>query len=486
MTLNRRIFFTFFPIFLLLLSGSVLSYFSFLVFRTEQRVLYRENLILNQLVHQYEQTKIPYISYLEFKKFEDLDSYLRESAQLKERMLELEDQVQGDEVSLILRDILGMMESYLIISDKAVVLKRNRLIAEYYREYLKSLEVDQFIDEFTGKYNNALLQKNAQRYQSLEKRISSLQRFFILLISILSIFSLWLMNYLSATISRPVRDLTRRAFLIAEGDFRTKPVVGSSASDELKELSRTFNVMSERIRENLGLKDALHMEELKNLKMRESASQAEFFALQSQINPHFMFNTLNAGVQLSMFEKAEKTEEFLNTFSRFLRYCLRGMQEPVRVEEEMNSISLYLELMRIRYGDIFQVVIKGAPKRQDWMLPRTILQPLIENVFVHALQSGEDIRIEIDLEERPGQLLIGISDNGPGFSEEEIRRINSFGDLDFDELAELTRGKIGLVNVYFRLFLFFGEGFEMYAEEGPGATVRLAIPAGDGYEDSDS
>ncbi|OQY30796.1 MAG: hypothetical protein B6241_15290 [Spirochaetaceae bacterium 4572_59] len=480
MTLNRRIFITFFPIFLLLLSGSVLSYVSFLVYRSEQGELYRDNLTLNRLTDRFETMKRTYVYYLEFKKFEDLDGYLKESALLKEIMLELEGNLAGNEQSLLLKDILGMMETYLELSDQAVIMKRNRLISEYYKVYLDSLEIDQYIVEFTGRYNNMLLQKNAIRYRVLESKVSALQRLFFTLIFFLSGISLFLMNYLSSLISRPVRDMTERAVRIAEGDFDTQPVIDEGAADELQNLSSSFTTMAGKIYENLLLKDALYGEEMKNLEMRENASKAEFFALQSQINPHFMFNTLNAGVQLAMFEEAEGTENFLNTFAKLLRYSLRNLQEPADLDQELENVRLYLDIMKIRYGNIFDFQVEEANTLTTWKIPRTILQPIIENIFVHALRSVDFLHIKIILRESQKGLTLQICDNGPGFSDESLRSIRKLSDLGFNELANMTRGKIGLLNVYFRFFLFFKEGFEMTAENrDTGGEIRILIPKKD-------
>lgn len=483
MKLNNRIFLTFTPIFMLLLFGSIISYISFLGFRNEQRLLYRDNLTMNQLVRYYDKMRKSFVHYLEFKRFEDLDAYLRESALLKENMISLSSLLKGDGASLVLDDILGLMESYLEVSDSAVILKRNRMVEEYYGKYLESLEISGYIDIFIGRYNNILLQRNAGRYQDLEDRANGILRFYLILFIALIIFSLWLMAFLSRLISRPVVELTARAGRIAVGDYK-REVDRKYGTDELQNLSASFTVMEEKIRENiqlledkLSLQKSLLQEEAESSRVREEAVQVEFSALQSQINPHFIFNTLNACVQLAMFEEAVRTERFLNSFSELLRYSFRDLHKPVTLKEEFDHIEVYLSLMKVRYGEIFSCEFYLDCFPETWFVPRTILQPIIENAFVHVLQSVDFLELIIDAREIDGNLVLQFHDNGPGFPEGVRHEINGFTALSFDELVRSSRSRIGLINVYFRLRILLGEQVKLSViEEGRGGCLSIVLP----------
>ena len=154
--------------------------------------------------------------------------------------------------------------------------------------------------------------------------------------------------------------------------------------------------------------------EMQNLKMQTLLNNAQLQSLQSQINPHFLFNTLNAGVQLSMLEEADKTTYFLENVAAVFRYNVRGLNQEVTLKDEINSVRAYLDLMKVRFGDAVKVIENIEDSEMlDMSMPPLILQPIVENSCIHGIgekEGGGTISISICKTAEYG--IIKIEDNG--------------------------------------------------------------------------
>ena len=208
---------------------------------------------------------------------------------------------------------------------------------------------------------------------------------------------------------------------------------------------------------------------------RELLREAQLKALEAQINPHFLFNSLNAGAQLAMMGDADNTGIFLEKMADFFRYNVRKMEEDAMLWEEIGAVDNYIYILNVRFaGDI--TYIKEVDEGIDNIrIPSMILQPLVENAVQHGIHDCMEtgwIRMEIH---RNGEMLdVTVSDNGAGMTEEMIARVMA-GRADQNEEDRFSTG-IAVRNVIDRLQLYYKEENLFTIEsDGPGKGTRVHI-----------
>jgi two-component system sensor histidine kinase YesM len=238
-----------------------------------------------------------------------------------------------------------------------------------------------------------------------------------------------------------------------------------------KELPLTMN----RINEMLDKQTAIKM----------SKKQAEYLALQNQISPHFLYNTLEAirgdALDVGMYNIAETTE----ALATFFRYTITEVENLVTLEDELENVENYFIIQRYRFGEKLNMQIKTGEDVVvlQSQLPKLTLQPIIENAVFHGLECkrGEGT-IRINVETTKAKLLINIIDDGVGIDEEQLEHINqrlNYIEVNYmNDDKEERRGGIALSNVSSRIKLLFGEdyGLHIYSNKNIGTNVQITLP----------
>jgi sensor histidine kinase YesM len=220
--------------------------------------------------------------------------------------------------------------------------------------------------------------------------------------------------------------------------------------------------------------------------MRSLLRNAEYQALQAQINPHFLFNTLNAASQLAMMEDSPETEKFLNRLALLMRHNIRKLDQPVPLAEELQNLENYLYIMTIRFGDRIRFEVTREAGVTGLTIPPMTLQPLVENALLHGLkdkESGGVVGVRV-LPPEGDRIAIEVSDNGVGMNPEVVQGI--LDDIEGQEapLHEDNSGQsgIGLGNVVHRLQLYYGirDVVRIDSTPGQGTTIVLRLPISEG------
>ena len=300
-----------------------------------------------------------------------------------------------------------------------------------------------------------------------------------MILCIVMVISLAVMMMLTRDIVTPLTNLAQTAKLVGQGNFHVK-VTPIQSRDELGIVTGTFNQMVDsldqyvnKIRESAEKEQEMRARELL---MENHLKEARLKYLQSQINPHFLFNSLNAGVQLAVMEDAEKTSVFIEKMADLFRYNVKKGSEDATIREEVETVENYIYILNVRFaGDIHydSQVDEGALEHK---IPSMILQPLVENAVNHGIRGIErqgEIRLKIG--EQEDRIEIRVEDNGRGMTEKQIREILSGTRVAKD--SDSTG--IGLGNVISRLRLYYGtEQVLQIASEGEdcGTAVILTIP----------
>ncbi|CAM4227159.1 cache domain-containing sensor histidine kinase [Saccharibacillus endophyticus] len=265
----------------------------------------------------------------------------------------------------------------------------------------------------------------------------------------------------SLRITRPLSVLRRSMKRVEKGEFGLSIPVESE--DEIGHLSRTFNLMVSRLG---SLTYRLYETEIRE-------KNAEIASLQSQINPHFLYNTLGS---ISMYAELEGNREVVsmtNHLSALLRYSMGGGRSEVTIREEIEHIRGYLAIQSIRYEERLRYKIEARPGLLEQPIIRLTLQPVVENAIVHGLERGSgEVAIGIAISAENGQVFIAVEDNGPGMDDEALRRQNAKME---EGLLPDGPGGHGLVNVHRRLALKYGRGFGVRLERSASGGIRANI-----------
>ena len=255
------------------------------------------------------------------------------------------------------------------------------------------------------------------------------------------------------------------------------------SGDEVGTVTVAFNQMIasindyiRRIRESMEME--IRMKE-RELAMENLLKDAQLKYYQAQINPHFLFNTLNAGQQLAMMEDAERTYAFIENMASFFRYRLKSNGEVSTLGEEIELIDSYMYIMNVRYSNEIHLEKSIDTRLLDIRFPGMVLQPVIENALRQGLGGVEwEKRIWFSVGQENGEAVICIRDNGMGISKETLENLNT-GNIPPQEDKHDSGNGVGLANVRERLRLYFDRVDVMAVEsggEGKGASVTIRVP----------
>lgn len=269
----------------------------------------------------------------------------------------------------------------------------------------------------------------------------------VCLIGIWFVLRLWI---------KPLRDL--QATILKVGSGHSDLRANETGSPELVDLARQFNIMLDRIDQ---LMIAVKEEE-------QNVRKYELQALSSQINPHFLYNTLDTIVWMAEFNDSKRVVEVTKSLAKYFRLALNQGHEQISLKDEIDHVRQYLFIQKQRYGEKLQYEIKELKQYDDYKIPKLILQPLVENAIYHGIKEmNRQGRIRVSVSENDTQLIVSIYDNGRGFVASETTN------------ATLVRlGGVGLKNVNQRLQLQFGKSYhmEIKSEENTYTEIRLYFP----------
>ncbi|MCP1103569.1 two-component system sensor histidine kinase YesM [Aequitasia blattaphilus] len=266
-------------------------------------------------------------------------------------------------------------------------------------------------------------------------------RFFVLTLSIVFIAAAFLFSYFSTLfIYKPLSQLTETVKSVGQGDLNLRYKV--TTKDEVGTLGTNFNNMLDQI--NVLFKQLIREEELKK--------DAELDALQYQIRPHFMYNTLNTIKCYALTKGEKEVAELIANFADLLRTAINKNGVFITLQEELDIVDKYVKLQQFRHGDVFAVFYQ-VEDAKECFIPRLILQPFVENSIEHGFDMGKtDNEIVICASVEDGILNIKISDNGIGMPQELIDKLLN------DPAKKVTgMSNIGISNVKERLSLYFGD-----------------------------
>lgn len=451
--------------------------------------LFALSVLLDEIEQSLNQTHESLTVYVESKSLDSLNLYMESSEYMETLSFELRGSYASDRGALSAEKIGNMVERYNQYGAKAIVAKRGRDIDACRVAYDSAMDTRENIQRVLQELKLEQLDLNLVTYETLAHNSKRAQWFNLIMILDMLLLTILLVYQVTDKITNPIIKLSEAADEMTRGHFDGESII-VEGEDEVKIMAQAFDEMRQSIKQSIEdlkkaneIKSQLFEKELQNVKMQTLLNDAELRSLQSQINPHFLFNSLNAGVQLAMMEGADQTLEFLEDMSAIFRYNIRPLEDLVRIRDEMGTVKAYCNMMKVRFGDRakFDLIISEELEEQ-WILPM-ILQPIVENAFIHGIgkrESGGAIVVCVSkLSE--GLMELSVSDNGGGMTEEKVSRIlnkDSSGKRKLVQPKKSHSTGIGAGNVIQRLSLYYGDRANMNIEStmGEGTTFRITVP----------
>jgi two-component system sensor histidine kinase YesM len=289
----------------------------------------------------------------------------------------------------------------------------------------------------------------------------NISNFLIFVLLFCTMFIIFIFIFISDRISRPIKQLEKYMKRVEEGEFDI--YIDVKGEDEVVRLSKAFNIMVSKIR---NLMDQVIIEQ-------EAKRKSELEALQSQINPHFLYNTLDSIVWMSENKKNEEVIKMITSLAKLFRISISRGKNIITVEQEIEHARNYLIIQKVRYKNKFEFEITAEEQVLKYKTLKLILQPLIENAIYHGIEYMVDEgTIKISASEVDGKLLMQVSDNGLGIEPEKLENL-----LQYETKSEAGSG-VGIKNVHERIQLRFGKeyGLEVESELEEGTCIKIWLP----------
>lgn len=275
---------------------------------------------------------------------------------------------------------------------------------------------------------------------------------------------------ISFQLTNPLRKLTKLMLDAVKKNFNVE-MISIKCHDEIGNISSSFNKMINRI--HSLLQDVTETE--------QKRKRSDIAALQSQINPHFLYNTLSTIAMQAEMEGCYKVSDMASQLGRFLRYTIGYSQDWVQISQECDHLGIYFRVMQFRYPSI-EFELHLDEKVKDWQVIRLILQPLVENAILHGIvPKGTSGIVKVTIVDSSGpsggdRLCIQVEDTGVGMKQETMAALRSY--LQGSIVDNNANYGIGLKNVYDRISLSYEDRFifDMMSEEGIGSRIRIELP----------
>ena len=337
MKISRKLVAVFLATSVIAMGVNIFIYFNLNQALNKINSVFASNISLNELSDGLNKTHQGLTGYLETKGTDDLELYFASYQNVKVMMRQLNSNITDSNVKLSERDIRNMLDTYLKTADEAVQAKRGRNIDEYTAKYNECTKIKDYLNTYIYSVNNEQFRTNSENYMALVNSLRYTEIMSVLIFAVASVMNILLIIILTSTITRPLTRLSAKADEISQGSPENVEPLEVYSEDEVGKVTRAFNEMLASIKDYIArirtqLITQSEMKE-KNLLMETHLKDAQLKYLQSQINPHFLFNTLNAGAQLAMMEGADRTVEYIRNMADFFRYNVKKSSETVKLPE---------------------------------------------------------------------------------------------------------------------------------------------------------
>ncbi len=384
--------------------------------------VYYTNFLINEAKDALDNVQSSMTEYLNTKSTYAMESYFDAEQLYKDRLNELSSQNNGGDLGIMLSNISTLSDTYLKYTSRTIQAKRGRVVEKYKQSYDNAEEIYGYINSYIYSLNNERFKLNSRNYTGLMRSFRSLELITLSVLVIMSVFNIIVTGLFTKNIMDPVRE--------------------------------------------------------RQIMMETHLKDAELKYLQAQINPHFLFNTLNAGAQLAMMENADKTYEFIQNMAAFFRYRIKGQDNAATIAQEIGLVDNYIYILNVRFSGEIHFEKDIDESCVGALIPGMVLQPIVENAVNYGVRNiDREKLISLSVFREDDIIKVRVSDNGAGMTGERIEEVMS-GTAGEEPGMKDSNG-VGLPNVIARMRLYYGreDVLEIESEgKDKGTTVTLFIP----------
>lgn len=411
---------------------------------------------------------------------EDFDSGYEKLLSLIEKVKESSEGEEYYEIT----DLKNMASSFYDSGKEIGFDYNNKIEPVYIKESL--MEFKRLKENINNQAKNILLRQLSPimyYYAGFWEEIAKLERLIYFMIILIALGCIFIAYRFTREISDPIHQLVLRLQKVAKGQLDVGKI-NIKTNDEINVLIESFNFMTlkikdqiEEIKNKASIEKELKEQQIKNLEMANLLNQSELQFLQSQINPHFLYNTMNTISALATIENADQTKKMIESLSDILKYNLMKINENVTLMEEYKIIEDYIHIQKARFGTRIEYKLEYDESIMEYNVPSMILQPFVENAIIHGLEPKEEKGLlELTINDENDKIIIIINDNGLGMEKEKLESILSTK----NEKLQTSKRGIGVSNVIRRLEIKYGKKVvEIKSEPNKGTKVILRLPKKD-------
>lgn len=441
--------------------------------------VYNSNIQLNDISTTLEKMQTSLYQYLNTKSSDELENYYLYEQDYRNLISELNEETVNDQNLLMEKNIRNMSDTYLEKTAGAIEAKRGRNVRCYNEEYSKAKKLYDYLQSCVRSLNTSVFLENSQNYSVLRSTLNYVVGFSMFLLTVSMLVALAWIVMMTRTITRPLIKLAEAANTIAKGGLEVDfPIIDTG--DEISTVAKACNKMMNSIRDYIRQTKENYERESRlienELIMKNDLKEAQLKYLQAQINPHFLFNSLNAAAQLAMMEGAENTCLFVQNMADFFRYNVRKMEKDTTLKEELELVDNYIYILNVRFAGEIHYTKQIDERVTGTMMPSMILQPLIENAVNHGIRElqGEG-KIHLSVYSDDGMVCVKVEDNGVGIEPEVIEKIMR-GESAHSHSQRDSAG-IGMDNVINRLKRYYNmeHVIEIRRREERGTEVLIYL-----------
>ncbi len=445
---------------------------------TSLDMVYQDNLHLNELTDALGAVQDDMTDYLNSKTSDSLEDYYRSEQNYRTLIQDLNEEITGSSFDRMERNIRRMSENYLDSVGQTIEAKRGRNVEKYRFHYENATQMYGYINTCIYSLNMEKFKSNSEQYSQLLGQFRLFETVSVAAMLLVMGCNVGIIISFVGTLIRPLKKLAGSADEVAKGNFDIE-LLPVETEDEVGVVTGAFNQMVrsigryiERLRESMKAERELKERELM---METHLKDARLKYLQAQINPHFLFNTLNAGAQLAMMEGADRTYDYVQKVAQFYRYNMKKSQETVTIGEEIEMVDSYIYILNVRFAGDIHYEKKVDESLLSVEMPGMILQPIVENCVNHGIREmGDRGKILLSVYSVEDSVCISVKDNGIGMSQETIDKVMS-GTFREEGMAAGSNG-IGMDNVISRMRLYTGnENVMDISSEGEGKGTEVFL-----------
>lgn len=396
---------------------------------------------------------------------------------IDEKLSMLENKILSREEFLYYTNLSALFEHLSKLTERLVIFKKGNLpLAKVYSEYM---DFSNFLNKYLEKFSEQKVKFTMEIHTKVQQQLNTIRRVNTVVILIWTLLATLLSIVFSSTFTTPIVNLSKVANKIAHGNLEVQ-LPSYLSNDEVAILYDSFSNMISNIKEMVkkleekaDLERMYAQKKIEAIKYKQALQEAELKNLQAQINPHFLFNTLNTILQIAMFENAKQTYEILLRTSNYLRYVVHNINRIVKLKEEIDNVKNYMYIYSMRFGDRIKLDIEVEDEElNELLVPCMILQPLVENAIIHGFKEKENGEIKILAKKDGSKAIIEVIDNGCGIDTDTIENLKN------SSFEESNTTGIGLSNIAKRLSFFYKISNPLNIEKNPhgGTKVTICIP----------